>query len=772
MTVAGGLSLDDGLTLIAARGRLMQQLPAGGAMLSVMADEARVRSAIAGFEDRVSVGALNGPTQVVISGAGDAVAEIQQALTAAGVRSKQLQVSHAFHSPLMRPMVDEFLAVVRTLRFTPTRIPFVSAVEGRILETEFGSADYWSAQVLAPVQFTRAMQELERVQTSAYLEVGPQPILSGMAKSCLGAAATDRAWAASSRKDVDGWQSVSEAAAALYAAGANIDWKAFDASARPRRISLPNYPFQRRPFWIEGTASLPEALERSTSPAPRGASVCVERWLEAEALPTTGEGRASGTWVLMADAGPFADAVAAQLRSRGATCVVVTPRPGREITDLDAALTTATDVAGIVHAWSMSGAVTDPASSARLVVQATSTLAQHLGRAPSATRVWFVTANAVTTPADGDDSKSSIAQASAWGVARTLSLEMPEHVGGIIDLDASADADAQAAALLREMLAGSDEDQVALRGSDRFVPRLQPDSPPTVAPPPGIRGDGAYLVTGATGALGGRLARWLVAQGARHLVLASRRGPNAPGADELIAALRDSGATVDVVAADLAAEADVRAVLARADQGDAPLVGIFHAAGTDRPMATSGLSAEAIDEVIGAKAQGAWWLDRLTRDRGLDTFVLFSSMSAALGSPGRAPYAAANAVLDAIARDRRAGGHAALSAQWGPWAGGGMATQAQLDEYRRVGNVGLDPDAALGLLPALMASDAPVRFVADIDWPTFARAYEARRPRPIIRDLKAVRGRVGGVRRAGCCALADHARGDGRGRSSRRACAR
>jgi FkbH-like protein len=237
MCVAGGVSLEDGLELIAARGGLMQALPAGGAMASVMADEARVLRAIAG-RDTLAVAALNGPSQTVISGDGTAVAEVVAALTAEGVKSTPLAVSHAFHSPLMRPMIDDYLAVVRNIRFSKPRVPLVTGVHGEIAGDEITRPEYWIRNVLDPVRFTSGMATLARADVDLFLEIGPQPVMVGMGRHCIPDNAAAQ-WLASARRDADAWATILAAAGRLYAGGIDIDWKGFDAPFARKRVTLP-----------------------------------------------------------------------------------------------------------------------------------------------------------------------------------------------------------------------------------------------------------------------------------------------------------------------------------------------------------------------------------------------------------------------------------------------------------------------------------------------------------------------------------------------------
>ena len=224
MCVAGGVSLDDGLKLIAARGRLMQALPAGGVMTSVMADETRVLEALAGSEETVAIAAINAPSQVVISGAGTAIAEIAARLTADGIKTKALTVSHAFHSPLMKPMLAEYERVVREIRFSPPRVPLVSCVDGVLASDEVTRPEYWLRQVLEPVRFAAGMATLEREHVTACIEIGPQPILLGMARQCVSDDGGIE-WLPSLRKDSDSWLTLLDSVSRLYVRGAGIDWR-------------------------------------------------------------------------------------------------------------------------------------------------------------------------------------------------------------------------------------------------------------------------------------------------------------------------------------------------------------------------------------------------------------------------------------------------------------------------------------------------------------------------------------------------------------------
>jgi FkbH-like protein len=736
LCVAGGVSLEDGLKLIAARGRLMQALPAGGTMTSVMADESRVLAAIAGAEELVAIAAINAPGQVVISGDGTAVAEITARLSADGIKTKSLTVSHAFHSPLMKPMLAAYEREVRHIRFSAPRIPFVSCVEGGLVQDEVTRPDYWLRQVLDPVRFATGMKVLAGERVSAYVEMGPHPVLLGMGRQCID---NDDSvtWLPSVRRDGDTWQTLLASVTSLYVQGAHVDWRGFDAPYVRQRVSVPGYDFSRKQYWLKRMPRVVggEAARTSDETTSTGAGVYAVEWRK-QPLPTNVplSGR---PFIVLADKHGLADDLVRELRAAGSHVRVV---PGNTDTLQEAvangwaALMAETsevprvvdfrtvDLASVAHSEAIRCTASERLNELSEIIR------YLAGHAVSKPALWVVT-QAAQAVERGDS--VNVSQALAWGFGRTASLEHPEFWGGLIDVDAQSPS---MSALVRELRATDAEDQVVLRGDARFVPRLT-RTPTTSSNAPALSGDGTYLVTGGLGALGLRTAEWLVQRGARHVVLTGRRGAADTGSHNRIEAMRAAGATVGIVAADVSCASDVDALLQRIDKSGLRLRGVVHAAGIDRVTPIRALSAAEIDATIAAKMMGAALLDERTRSRPLDLFLCFSSVSAILGSQGRAHYAAANAYLDALVDERRRRGLAGTSINWGPWKGGGMASDSHLEQFERVGNRGLDPTDAFTMLDRVVASNVARATVVDIDWPKFSSIYAARRGRPFIATL-------------------------------------
>ncbi|MEU2901227.1 type I polyketide synthase, partial [Streptomyces sp. NPDC007056] len=251
--VSGVLTLPDACALVAARGRLMEELPAGGAMVSVRATEDEVAEVLAGRTDRVSVAAVNGPRSVVVSGDEDAVLAVAAELAERGRRTKRLNVSHAFHSPRMDAMLEEFRAVAGSLRYSDPLIPVVSDVTGRTAPAEeLTDPDYWVRHVRQAVRFADGMRTLGELGIGSCLELGPGGVLSGMGEDCLPGDAV--AFAAALRRDRPEPVSVVEAVARVFARGARVDWAALFAGSGARRVDLPTYPFQRQRYWPKATS--------------------------------------------------------------------------------------------------------------------------------------------------------------------------------------------------------------------------------------------------------------------------------------------------------------------------------------------------------------------------------------------------------------------------------------------------------------------------------------------------------------------------------------
>ncbi|WP_460495040.1 type I polyketide synthase [Dactylosporangium cerinum] len=755
--VAGVLSLDDAIQLVAARGRLMQALPAGGAMLAVQATEAEVRSALEPFAGRVDIAAVNGPTSIVVSGDASVIDQLFR-----DRKTSRLTVSHAFHSPLMEPMLAEFRAVAAGLTYALPRIPIVSNLTGELVE-EY-TADYWVRHVREAVRFADGVAWLSGNGVSRFLEVGPSGVLTAMAQQCLTGGET--VLAAALRKDRDEPTTLLHALATLHVNGVDVDWTTILPASR--HVDLPTYAFQHERYW-------PEARPAGTDPVEDGFWAAVERedadavaatlgldtagaltpllpamsawrrrrragsvvggwrhdvvWKQVTDLPTA---PLTGTWLVAVPAGTDGGDVTGALRRAGARVVEIAVAAGEDraaLAERIATTRTGGEPAGVLSLLALDGTAHPEHPEVPTGLAATVTLLQALQDGDVQARLWCLTRGAVAT--DPTEPLRSAEQAQVWGLGRVAALELPGRWGGLIDVPANLkDHDGPR---LAAVLAHGGEDQVALRPSGILARRLVRATPPaaagTWAP------TGTVLITGGTGALGAHVARRLAARGVPHLVLLSRSGPDAPGAADLVDELGGAGTTVTVRACDVADRAALAAVLAEIPPGS-PLSGVVHAAGTldDCPVET--LDARRLAAVLRNKTVAAAHLDELTADLPLSMFVLFSSMAGSVGNAGQGNYAAANAHLDALARQRHDRGLVATSIAWGPWADAGMAdSDAVARRHRRTGVTPMDTASALAAFEDALTDPRPNLTIGDVDWTAFVTGAGAGRPNRLLAEV-------------------------------------
>ncbi|WP_405996218.1 type I polyketide synthase [Streptomyces sp. NBC_00986] len=768
--VAGVLSLADAAQLVAARGRLMQGLAAGGVMVAVEAAEDEVVPLLQG---RVSVAAVNGPRAVVVSGAEADVERVVGHFT--DRRTKRLAVSHAFHSPLMEPMLDEFAAVAGELAYDSPVIPLVSNVTGGPVVPD---AAYWVRHVREAVRFADGIGWLESQGVGTFLELGPDGVLSAMAPEtgCVPVL----------RKDRDEARTVVTALGRIWARGVEVDWAAFFAPYGARRVDLPTYAFQHKHFWAVAETAVPEehgadpalaefwsavdsedlaVLSRQLDVGPTALGEvlpALSQWHRTAAerglidswryrltwtpapLPADGDPARNGTWLLVVPAGtesgPWARAITEGLDRYGTRFVpLAVPEgiSGPELArELDRARRSAAGTpVGVLSLLALDDRPHRNHPHLSYGVAATVTLVQALHEAEFDMRLWCLTSGAVAV-SDATELTSTF-QTAVWGAAAALALDHPAFWGGMIDVPGTLGApDLEALHIV--LTTHTDEDRVAVRAGHVHAQRLV-RAPLSGAPATRTwRPDGTTLITGGTGGVGARVARMLAANGAGHLLLTSRRGPAAPGADELTAELTALGARVTVAACDVSDREALRRLLDSVPS-DQPLTAVVHAAGVaqlDTPLPKTCLDEFA--EVGAAKCGGALHLDELLADHELDAFVLFSSGAAVWGSAGQPAYGSANAFLDALAHRRLARGLTATSIAWGP-LDTGMVDEEIRAFMRRTGAPAMDPAVAVTALRQAVEHDESHLVVADFDWSRFAPAYTLAGPRPLLDALPEVR---------------------------------
>ncbi|MFF1699826.1 type I polyketide synthase [Streptomyces sp. NPDC058257] len=805
--VAGALSLEDAARVVALRSQAILELSGRGGMVSVPLPAEQVRALLPKWGDRISVAAVNGPSQVVVSGEPEALEELVAQCVAREIRARTIPVDYASHSAQVEAIEAHLIEVLAPVAPQAPQVPVFSTLTGDWLDAANTPMDawYWYRNLRQTVLFEQATRGLLADGHGLFLEMSPHPVLTVPVQAVIDATETPAATLGSLRRDEGGAHRLARSMAEAHVHGVELDWSALYPGARTI-VDLPTYAFQREHYWPdfadqadetpltrvdEVEARFWEAVERedleeltAELDVPEGSAtglgdllpvlsawrrqrrersvvdgwryrvtwkplsgglpspVLAGRWLVV--LPEEAAGHAWTTGVVdaLAQAGAEVDELhvtAAQVKL-GREFLVQQLRErergegkgeGKGEDEGEGGL------AGVVSLLGLDESAHEEYGTVPAGLAGTVALVQALGDTAVDARLWVVSSGAVST--GRSDRLARPVQGQVWGLGRVAALEHPENWGGLIDLPQSVDA--RAASRFTAILAGAgDEDQLAVRGSGVFVRRLVRAEPTDAAEPSRQwEARGTALITGGTGAIGAHVARWLVREGAEHLVLTSRRGLDAPGAAELKAELEVLGAEVTVAACDVADRDAVSALLEQLARDGHTLRSVFHAAGVGQAQPLAGTATADIAGVLAAKAAGAAHLDELLGDTPLDAFVLFSSNSGVWGGGGQGAYAAANAYLDALAEQRRARGLTATSVAWGLWAGGGMAGEDGEEHLRRRGLRPMDPAPAVGALAQAVVHDETFIAVADLDWERFAPSYTSVRPSPFIGDLPEVR---------------------------------
>ncbi|MFE3604083.1 SDR family NAD(P)-dependent oxidoreductase, partial [Streptomyces sp. NPDC059142] len=786
--VAGALSVEDGARVVALRSRAIAAGLAGrGGMAAVAAPENDVRHLLDGLTDTVSVAAVNGPTATVVSGTPEGLEALRHRCDHAGVRFRRVAVDYASHSGQVDALTDRILADLAPIRAGRAEVPFLSTVTGEWLGDDVPDAAYWVRNLRRPVRFEQAVRELAAEGFDAFVECSAHPVLTAAMQETLETTSHEAAVTGTLRRDDGGARRLFTSLGEAFARGVPVDWTRTFAATGARPVALPTYAFQRAHYWWD-----PAFLRRSTAPQDasrtaddtgfwaavesgdteslartldidgaslgpvlpalrtwrrdRTATAAVDSWryhVRWVPLPASlpGSPLLTGTWLLAVPAGSAvaaecADTVAAAVRDHGGSVTTLTLDATATRQDI-AGLLPAEPVAGVLSLLSVADGAATGDGVPRTGLTTTLALLQALGDAGTAGALWCLTHDTITATAQDAlvDRDGAAAQHMVWGLGRIAALEHPERFGGLIDLPARPDA--RTGRLLAAVLTGTTgEDQVALRPSGALVRRL---TRAAAGARPSWRPRGTVLVTGGTGGLGGRTARHLARSGAEHLLLASRRGPDAPGAAELRAELEAIGARVTLAACDIGDRDDLVRLLASVPD-DCPLTAVVHTAAVLDDAVIEHLTPDRIDQVLRVKADGAWHLHRLTRDTDLDAFVLFSSLAGTLGASGQGNYAPGNAYLDGLAERRHALGLPATSIAWSIWDEQGMAHGDGIESTAvRHGLPVMAPDLAAAAVTATAGDHEPTVMVADVEWDRYHVAYTATRPSPFLADLPETR---------------------------------
>ena len=729
--LAGVLTLDDALALVAARGRLMQQV-APGAMLAVPLPEAAVQSLLVAGLD---LAAVNGPSLCVVAGPEAAIVSFEQQLRTQGVDGRRLHTSHAFHSAMMDPILDAFAAQVAQVPLRPPQRPYVSNVTGQLM-TAADATDphYWVRHLRSTVRFAAGVQTILSAPASIFLEVGPGQTLTSLVRQHL-VGRGDTLALPSLRHPHQNQSDVAFALTTLgrlWLAGMPVNAAAYYAAEQRQRVLLPTYPFERQRYWIaprtEPSSARPPAPVTGKRPdmADWGYLPIWKPLITAEPFDLDHLRIQPATWLLFADSCGVATHLADRLRTLNQHVIMVQRGTDYQLIDahtyrivpaqaehyaalLDDLERSGQSISIIVHLWSVTPGLAgdSPGTSNGTVPNADDlaqetglfsllALAQALGTRAAAPLHLGVVSSQMHTIAGGTSSCPH--KATLLGPCLVIPQEYPHITCHSIDIDCPEPAAPHPdliETLITLLVQQRTVPVIAYRGHECLVRTFEPvrlDA--SDAPLRCLRPHGVYLITGGLGGIGLALADYLARMVQARLVLTARsvvpdrsawatwladHDPQDATSQliQQIHALEHAGADVLVLAADVADQSQMHQVMATILARFGTLHGVIHAAGVldNAPIAEK--TPAAVARVLQPKVQGTLVLHTVLHDLPLDWMVLCSSLTSALGGMHAVDYTAANAFLDAFAHSQAARtGHRVTVINWDTWHTVGMAAHA------------------------------------------------------------------------------------------------
>lgn len=729
--LSGAILLEDALELVATRGRLMSTLEKG-AMMAVPLSEDEIAGRIAGNPD-LTLAAVNTPELCTLSGTVEAIEACAKEWKAEGIPCRRLEVEHAFHSPMVEPMLDAYRTAVRKARPRPPGVPFLSNVTGTWITAEQTTdPEYWVDQIRQPVAFAAGIAKLLEEPSRALLEVGPGAALTTFAAAQVGDDPKRlllSSLRAEKAADADP-EILADSLGKLWIAGMEVDWESWHCPHQPRRIALPTYPFSRERHW--------PAMGHGKGGAAATRRLGIDHWMylpswrrSTAALSGPGE-LPTGPWMVFADAEGYWDPLVEQLIASGRSVVVV--RPGDRFAEvgprtftldpasaeqyrqLRHALAKQERPAHILHLWLAQSEDLPPCHALERGFDSLHHLAETFLAEPNADGLDL---SVITSRAQEVAGEEIVPQlATVFGACRVLPQEYPElqircvDVAGVEGSRASEDSCNTIKALLSDPPSGLFH---AVRGGYRWT--ASQEELPTSTPPEGtgLREKGVYLITGGTHGIGLVLAQYLARSVAARLILLSRSGALA---SEERAELEALGAEVEVLKADVTDRERMIQCIAEATARFGNLHGIIHAAGVpgagpdaDRNGERPG-DAGPDHNALQAKLFGTFVLEQHATPE-LDFVVYCSALATRLGGLGQADYCAGNAFLDAMATSQNSKpGPRYLSIGWDTWSEVGMAVDAEVPESlaarkKSILQMGLSNEEGVEIFRRAMAHSAP-----------------------------------------------------------------
>ena len=741
--LAGVLSLEDALAIVALRGQLMQSLPQGS-MLAVMLSE---KETLALLNNGLSLAAVNGPKNCVVSGATACIEDLHERLKQQDVHSQLLHTSHAFHSEMMEPILAPFAERVGETKLNAPAIPFLSNVTGAWINGgQATDATYWSRHIRQTVRFADGLAELLKDSERILLEVGPGQTLNALVKQ-HGAQLGNQVVISSLPRPRDNHadsEFLLTSLARFWLAGGQIDWDQFYAGEQRRRIPLPTYPFERQRYYLEpGESNTTETrARRSTARKPDIADwFYLPSWKQFDLLRLTKTEEDKRSWLIFCDEFGIGAALVQQLRKRYENVVSVSAREQlRRVDEFDYTINPRSkgdytallkelgarglQPAEVVHLWSL-----DPAESFEKTQESglysliflTQAIAEQSLKSSLQLTVVTDSVHEVTGSESLHPDQSTI-----LGACKVIPQEHSEIICRNIDVVVSHEQGKLVGQLLHEFTGKTSDRVVAYRGSHRWVQTFEPVRVEKDAGVSRLKEGGVYLITGGLGSVGRALAQHLAQRFKAKLALLTRSG--LPPGDDWPQELEQAGAEVLLLRADVANEEQMRAAIGdtveRFGRIDGVIYGAAAGASTDKEIRE--LTLDDCARQFQTKVKGLQVLEKVLEGNEPAFCLLLSSLSSVLGGMTFTAYSAANVFMDTFARRHNQMQPATwVSVNWDAWN-----FDEPVERLRAVADEGIRPNdggealeriLSLGPISQVLVSTSDLHARLD-RWVTFADA--------------------------------------------------
>lgn len=707
--LADVFSLEDGLRLVAMRGKLMQQAP-GGSMIAVSLPNAQLGSFLT---SEISLAAVNAPALCTLSGPHAAIAALQSRLELSGIQCRSIHTSHAFHSGMMEEVARPFLEVLGTVKLSRPRIPFISNLTGKwIRPDEATDASYWVEHFRRTVLFSEGIQEIVAAPDRVLLEVGPGRTLSTFARDCIrGLRGCEVFSSLPHPKDpVSDLEFILQTLGGLWLSGVDVKWDCVHEGEKLHRVSLPTYPFERQRYWIE-----PQVSDKNNAPRPVSTfqKMPLDEWFYAPSwsrsvLPTvTVSDKTHGPWLLFKDSGGISDLFRQVLTKRGDKVIEVEPgaafarskdgnyaiEPNRaeDYTQLLKELQSQGRMPkAILFLWGLPKTLIKNHYAA---FHSMTALAKACGGVHHDKNFDFIVVSSALQAVHGRENIDPL-QSLVVGLAKVIPAEYPNIRCRNIDLDGADTSLETAENVLLECAMPPFPSAVAYRNGYRWTPKLEPVRLP-VRHGNNLRKGGTYLITGGMGGIGFTIATYLAEAAQARLALIGRsplpeleqwtawteshdENDSVSRKIQELKKLEALGATVLPLVSDVCNKTAMEESINVVHKKFGPIHGVIHAAGTVAPGLIELKTAETFEQVLRPKVEGTLILESLLKNDPLDFFHLASSINALSGFAGASDYTAGNLFLDSFAMSRFQSGRTPVtSINWDTWKEVGMAVNIQ-----------------------------------------------------------------------------------------------